>query len=350
VRDDRRIQRAVRGAERLPAPDAADPEPFYAALLDLVADSGVRFVGACWHLTDPATGLFTWVGAAGELPGDFAVAVENELLADDVAKFADLWRRRAPVATLVDETGGRPERSARFREHYAPDGFADELRVVFKDPFGRWGSLNLFGDVPFEAGDRAAAAALAPVVARALRAAVARGVQADDVGPPGVLVLDADDHVRARDARADELLGADGREDGGVPGIVHVLAARARLEGGPVSARTLGGGAWTSLDASPVVDGDGAVAVVVRRAPAASALDARLRAEGLTEREREIALAIVRGDDTATIAATHHISPYTVQDHLKAIFEKTGERGRRDFVTRFALDAAVGAARRTAAP
>jgi DNA-binding CsgD family transcriptional regulator len=347
VSDDRRIERALRGVERLPVPDAADPEPFYAALLDLVASSGVRFVGACWHLTDPATGLFTWVGAAGDLPGDFAAAVENELVADDVAKFADLWRRRVPVTTLVEETGGVPERSARYRGQYAPDGFADELRVVFKDPFGRWGSMNLFGDAPFEAADRATAAALAPAVARALRAAVARGAQADDGGPPGVLVLDADDRVRARDARADELLRVD-VPGGGLPGIVHVLAARARLEGDSVSARTLAGGVWTALDASPVVDGDGAVAIVVRRAPAASALDARLRAEGLTEREREIALAIVRGDDTAAIASAHRISPYTVQDHLKSIFEKTGERGRRDFVTRFALDAAVGATTRAA--
>jgi DNA-binding CsgD family transcriptional regulator len=252
-----------------------------------------------------------------------------------------------PVTTLVEETGGVPERSARYRGQYAPDGFADELRVVFKDPFGRWGSMNLFGDAPFEAADRATAAALAPAVARALRAAVARGAQADDGGPPGVLVLDADDRVRARDARADELLRVD-VPGGGLPGIVHVLAARARLEGDSVSARTLAGGVWTALDASPVVDGDGAVAIVVRRAPAASALDARLRAEGLTEREREIALAIVRGDDTAAIASAHRISPYTVQDHLKSIFEKTGERGRRDFVTRFALDAAVGAATRAA--
>jgi DNA-binding CsgD family transcriptional regulator len=45
----------------------------------------------------------------------------------------------------------------------------------------------------------------------------------------------------------------------------------------------------------------------------------------------------MRGDDTATIAAALYLSPWTVQDHLKAIFDKTGVRSRKAFVAQWAL-------------
>ena len=317
-----------------------DPDAFYDALLAVLAESGLWFVGACWHLTDPSTGLFTWTGYQGELPGDFEYALENEFLADDVGKYAEIATRSVPVFALVSETGGHPERSARFRDHFAPDGFADELRFAFVDAFGRWGSMGVVSDRPFSPADQAGAAQLVPLVARALRQGIALAAASLDEGPPGVLLLDAADRVRTRDERANELLSGCAAT-GSLPGVVHVLAARARAEGVPSRGRTLSaGGAWVAVDASPLVGDEGAVAIVLRPASGPSVLDVRLRAAGLTAREREIALALLRGEDTATIAATLHLSPWTVQDHLKAIFDKTGVRSRRAFVARWALQAA----------
>jgi DNA-binding CsgD family transcriptional regulator len=55
-----------------------------------------------------------------------------------------------------------------------------------------------------------------------------------------------------------------------------------------------------------------------------------LRSWGLTARENAVALQVIRGLSTAETAANLGISPHTVQDHLKAVFAKTGVRSRRD--------------------
>ena len=67
----------------------------------------------------------------------------------------------------------------------------------------------------------------------------------------------------------------------------------------------------------------------MRPAPSAAVLDSMLRALGLSAREREVASHVVQGRSTKAIASALVLSPWTVQDHLKSIYEKTGV-GRSD--------------------
>ena len=53
-----------------------------------------------------------------------------------------------------------------------------------------------------------------------------------------------------------------------------------------------------------------------------------LKAYGLTTREQEVAQLMFRGATTIQAAQRLAISPYTVGDHMKSIFEKTGARTR----------------------
>ena len=43
---------------------------------------------------------------------------------------------------------------------------------------------------------------------------------------------------------------------------------------------------------------------------------------------------VLKGDSTAQIAAALVVSPHTVQQHFKNIFEKTGVHSRRDLVSK----------------
>ena len=296
------------------------------------------FEGACWHLTDPSSGAFMRIGVTGDLPGPFEAALHCELHEDDVVKFSDLHRRPHSVGVLSTATNGRLERSSRFRELHRPQGYGDELRAAFADSFGVWGSVGLFRERSrawFSKDEAALMSRVSVIAAAALRRAHGGTPAAADAGHLGVLLLDEGNRVESADSTAMRLLeaigeGPEATNGSPLPGAVHVLARRARTQTrgqGRVKTRA---GTWLLLDASRL-DRD-RVAVVLRPAPAAAVGDVVMAALELTERERQVVDLVVAGHSTAEIASRLFVSPYTVQDHLKAVFDKVGVRSRRELV------------------
>jgi DNA-binding CsgD family transcriptional regulator len=127
--------------------------------------------------------------------------------------------------------------------------------------------------------------------------------------------------------------------DGEVPAIVRNIAYRAVLaaRGGPATgarARApLTGGSWVVLHGSVIGDpAEGRTAVIIEPATAPQLAPLIVAAYGLTPRERDVTQLVLQGLSTAEIAARLFLSGYTVQDHLKAIFQKVGARSRRELV------------------
>jgi DNA-binding CsgD family transcriptional regulator len=92
-------------------------------------------------------------------------------------------------------------------------------------------------------------------------------------------------------------------------------------------------GTWVVLHgASLVEDGTHRIAVIVEPAHPARIYPLLMAAYQLTEREREVTQLVLQGASTSQIADQLVVSPHTVQEHLKHVFEKTGVRTRRDLV------------------
>jgi DNA-binding NarL/FixJ family response regulator len=134
----------------------------------------------------------------------------------------------------------------------------------------------------------------------------------------------------------------DGDMDAGrLPSAVHAVAGRALrtaqghdYPGEVALARVLSrSGTWIVLHGTSLVaSGLRRAAVIVEPAHPARITPLLMSAYGLTEREQEVTRLVLCGDSTTQIAERLVVSPHTVQEHLKKIFEKTGIRSRRELV------------------
>ena len=73
-------------------------------------------------------------------------------------------------------------------------------------------------------------------------------------------------------------------------------------------------------------DADGRVAVMAHPAREPEIASLIVEAYGLSRREREVARLVLQGRSTRELADDLHVSTYTVQDRLKAVFAKVGGR------------------------
>lgn len=301
---------------------------------------------------DPETLLFT--GAYAEAPLDAATAafLDNEFATEDVNRFATLATSHRHVAWLDDATGNDRFASPRYRDIMRPLGLGDELRAALVVDGRCWGYLCLHrqdGPLGFTASEAAAIARLVPHLASGLRQALMlQGPTTSEPDAPGVVLLNEDLSVLAVTAQAEHLLSlvadpSPRRLPLPVP-VYGVATALTALERGalhpnaqPTTRIPTTAGPWLSLHASRLRArrGEGPIAVVVERAQAQATAPLLLSAHGLTLRESDVARLVLRGLSTTAIANSLHISANTVQDHLKAVFDKTGVRSRRDLVGRF---------------
>jgi DNA-binding CsgD family transcriptional regulator len=200
------------------------------------------------------------------------------------------------------------------------------------------------GSGDFELDDAGFAASLSQSLAEGLRRAILLAAVATEEEPdaPGVILLSPDGAVEATTPSVDTWLGklmVDAPAPGDLPAVVTNVAYRALLAargGSPTGARArvpTSAGTWMVIHGAAVGDPDeGRTAVILEPAHPPELAPLIVAAHGLTPREREVTQLVVQGLSTAEIGSRLHLSEYTVQDHLKAIFEKVGVRSRRELV------------------
>ncbi|MGW5435565.1 helix-turn-helix transcriptional regulator [Nocardia asteroides] len=321
----------------------------------------VPAVAACVGTHDPATMMLTSARKYGSLISDN----EHDMLfgvieygTEDATSFRSLAlseRNAVGLYELLGDDIQRCERMARLmRPHY---GFGDESRLLFRDGSGAWGCLALFrgsDDPKFGADEIDYLATLSGSFARGVRAGVlTRLADVADLGAetagPAVVIVDANDEVVQVSLGAEERFAQlRSTVHSGDPRslVISLVSAARRMLGTPgaqmprARVRTPSG-VWLVLYASPLAGPNGArgdVVVTIEEARPPEIVTLVVAAFGLTPREHDVTRFVLQGVETKEIATALHVSAYTVQDHLKSIFEKAGVRSRRELIARVYFD------------
>src|SRR3954452_761836 len=350
----RNLERAVRRIDAL----AAEQLPTQQLVEGVVAEvrAAMPVDAVFMAATDPDTLLGLGAGVADGMPHTACAPFwEYEFEVPDFNKFSDLARGPRQVADLHVATGGRPERSARWRELRTLMDSDAELRATFNAGGHSWGPLQLNREGAgggFSDAEVAFVETIAPIVGRALRVSLISEPARSPAGRgPGMAIVDAENRLVSATPEAlrwfdeiesvrllpDPLLGID------VPSEVTVAAQEARARPARATrtrARTRSG-VWLLIHASCLHSADGAAAdaaVVIEPAKASEVAPLIVEAYELTPREVDVTRALARGLTTVEIARALHLSRYTVQDHLKSVYEKAGVSSRGDLVAKMFAD------------
>jgi DNA-binding CsgD family transcriptional regulator len=328
--------------------------------------------GAVWFGVDPATLLVASpmrIEAQEESSCD--AFWHHEFHVPDTAQFVDLARGPEPAASLHLNLDGQLLRSARYRELLRPQGYEDELRTVLRTGANTWGIVGFMRDAgrePFTAEEVSLVGRSSALIAGSLRGHIRTlSPWLGSARSPGLLVFDGCGRVLSANDEAmhwlRELLGPEPEEpSAGYAGFADVAALLARPElqrrTSPIwallsRARAVADGIdnqaarlrlrdhrgrWLVLHASALTShgegSSGSVALVIEPAKSSEIAPIVIEAYSLTPRERDVVGALASGDTTSEIAARLYLSPHTVRDHIKTVFEKVGVSSRAELVAK----------------
>jgi DNA-binding CsgD family transcriptional regulator len=301
----------------------------------------------CWYTVDPASLLIT-SHYNPDMPEFPAESLALEYYEDDVNKIVDVARSESGISTVHDATGGDPSGSPRWQANIQMGGDQEMVAALRTRTGESWGALGLYretGQPMFDATEKRFVQEAALHLAEGARRSLIFGeaTEPESTHAPGLLVLSSDWKIESSTPGVDRWLEdlPDGDLGAGrMPSVVLTVAGQAlrSVKGTQVGevamARVLTrSGVWVVLHGAPLRTGSELrVAVIVEPAHPARITELLMSAYGLTEREQAVTRMVLQGGSTTQIATDLVLSPHTVQQHLKSVFDKTGVRSRRDLV------------------
>jgi DNA-binding CsgD family transcriptional regulator len=300
---------------------------------------------AFFPTADPATLLYTSAVRVGMPDGLTPLFLDNEFRTPDVNKFRTLVAGAVTVSTLDAATRGDRSASPRSRQIMLPAGLGDELRVVFRTGTATWGyaCLHRAPGPSFDDGEISFVRAVAPHIAQGLRLSLMTERARRDASPqaPGVLTLAPDLTLLAATPAGhgwvEDLAAAEQPRSRSLPVAVLAVAQALRdlpLTGYPPRLTVRGAsGQWLVLHASHLdASGGTQIAIVIEPASRAELEPVIVAGYGLTAREAQTMTLMLRGLPAKQIAATLQVTTHTANDHIKAIYAKTGVGSRGELM------------------
>ncbi len=316
--------------------------------------SAVGFDSYAWLMTDPHTCVGSSPLADVPCLPELPTLIRLKYLTD-VNRWTDL--PRPGVDLLHARTSGDLDRSLVWAQLLHRFDVTDVASLAFVDRFGCWGFLDLWRSVPagpFTADDAAFLARLVKDLTAGLRRCQAATFTpaADDTptlthADPAVLLMSGALDVIAQTGQVEQYLrmlvpppGGRGPVPAGAYNVAaQLLAVEAGIDQHPPRARVhIAGGIWLTMQAARIgaagtrASAPAEIAVTIELASPADRAAVYAGAHGFTARETEILERLLAGADSRDLARSLLLSEYTVQDHLKAVFTKTGTRSRRQLI------------------
>ncbi|QGG49579.1 helix-turn-helix transcriptional regulator [Lysinibacillus pakistanensis] len=315
----------------------------------------INFDAYCCTLTDAHT-LFS-VGAVTEhsIEAIHQEIMELEYAVEDMNKYEFLVRSGQHIGRLSDSTS----QSFRYREVLEPNGFSDELRAALIYQEQCYGFLTLFkraeSEPPFfQDEDLALIEIVMPIMGERLKEFhhyIIEERLPTVEGEQGIVIIDKELRVLSSNTKAYELLSIlrkyESLTEWQVPKPIQAICASLLADSYNTNTSLIvpiKDTGYIAIRASLMLTSlqEQQIALLINEASSREMLNFLIMAYNLTPREKEVVFEIIKGIPTKEIAFNLGISHYTVQDHLKVIFQKVKVSNRNELVwkifSRFQLD------------
>ncbi|MGF9856780.1 helix-turn-helix transcriptional regulator [Priestia endophytica] len=265
---------------------------------------------------------------------------KNEYLQQDVNHYARLFHEERRAAVLSEQKEEQLKKSYRYTSILKPAVFKDELRAVLVYKNQCFGYLTLFKkEEHFQSEEKKLIENLSSSIGRGLQTFYHLFLEPVPLQPKMLLFspdLKLISYTKTGIKMLDALRASESLEGDKLPKSIQALCYRTlgSEEGSAHTLLALQKYGFLTLSSFLLIKDkeDFNIAINIAQASPTDILTINKKYYHLSKRESNILDYLIKGSSTKEIANDLFLSPYTVQDHLKSIFLKTGVSTRRELV------------------